>query len=269
MSRFNMLAKAILILLLLAAGCTPSPDAKSTPGTTDPPVVVERMVQSVSLGGWVYLSEPQAGVAKIAVTEQTQVTDPKGNPVSFCEIRAGQSIQAAGETRGSALVATQIAIQVSPALHGRGEPALNATLEMPSRLTNGETVLLEFTLTNNSEVGLYVLKWYTPLEGGFGGAIFCIERDGQFIPYKGPEAERTDPTPDSYVFLEAGASVSATIDLAEVYDFSKPGLYTIAFGSPRMSHVSRTVGEMATSIDDLGPLAMPSNQVSVTILEHL
>jgi hypothetical protein len=140
---------------------------------------------------------------------------------------------------------------------------------MPSRLTNGETVLLEFTLTNNSEVGLYVLKWYTPLEGGFGGAIFCIERDGQFIPYKGPVAERGDPTPDAYVFLEAGTSVSATIDPAAAYDFSKPGLYTIAFGSPRMSHVARTVGEMATSIDDLGPVAMPSNQVSVTILEDL
>jgi hypothetical protein len=140
---------------------------------------------------------------------------------------------------------------------------------MPSPFANGKTVELKFTLTNNLEVGLYVLKWYTPLEGGFGGAIFCVERDGQPIPYRGPEAERADPTPDSYILLEPGASVSATIDLAEVYDFSKPGLYTIAFGSPRMSHVAGTVGEMATSIDDLGPVAMPSNQVSVTIVVNL
>jgi hypothetical protein len=101
------------------------------------------------------------------------------------------------------------------------------------------------------------------------GEIFCVQRDGQPIPYRGPEAERAEPTPDAYVLLEAGASMSATIDLAAVYDFSKPGLYTIAFGSPRMSHMARTEGEMATSLDDLGPVAMPSNQVPVTILEDL
>ena len=269
MSGFRTLARIILIFVLLAAGCTPSQDAKSTPGTTAPPKVVEGMVQSVSLGGWVYLSEPQAGIAKIAVTEQTQVANPKGNPVSLCEIQAGQSIQAAGEARGSSLLATQITVQAKPTVNEGPEPALSATLDMPSHLTNGKIVVLKFTLTNNSEAGLYVLKWYTPLDGGFGGAIFCVERDGQFIPYKGPVAERGDPTPDAYVFLEAGSSVSATIDLAAAYDFSKPGVYIIAFGSPRMSHVARTEGEMATSIDDLGPVAMPSNQVSVTILEDL
>jgi hypothetical protein len=140
---------------------------------------------------------------------------------------------------------------------------------MPSQLTDGKTVELMFTLTNNSKEGLYVLNWYTPLEGGFGGDIFCVTRDGQPIPYRGPEAERADPTPDSYVFVDAGASVSATADLAAVYDFSTAGEYGIGFNSPRMSHLARTEGEMATSLDDLGPVAMPSNQVSVTILEDL
>ena len=145
---------------------------------------------------------------------------------------------------------------------------LSATLEMPSHLTNGRTVELKFTLTNNTEAGLYVLKWYTPLER-FGGEIFCVVRDGKPIPYRGPEAERGDPTPDSYVFVEAGASVSATVDLAAAYDFWEAGEYTIGFSSPRMSHVARTEGEMATSLDDVGPVAMPSNQVPVTILEDL
>jgi hypothetical protein len=64
------------------------------------------------------------------------------------------------------------------------ETELTATLEMPSRLPNGETVKLKFTLTNNSEVDLYVLEWYTPLEG-IAGEIFRIERDGQLMPYDG------------------------------------------------------------------------------------
>jgi hypothetical protein len=267
-SRFRTLAKAIPILLLLATGCTPYQDAKTTPRTAASPFVVAGMVQSVSLSGWVFLSEPTTGIETIAVTEQTQLADSEGNPITLCETQAGQSIQAAGEAWGSSLIATQITVQVRPTLNEGPEAALSATLEMPSHLTNGETVMLKFTLTNNSETGLYVLKWYTPLEG-FGGEIFCVVRDGQPIPYKGPEAERGDPTPDAYVFVEAGASVSETIDLAAVYDFSKPGVYTVAFGSPRMSHVARTMGEMAASLDDLGPVAMPSNQVSVTILEDL
>jgi hypothetical protein len=267
-SRFWTLAKAMLILLLLGAGCTPSRNSKSTPGATAPPMVVEGMVQSVSLSGWVFLSEPTMGIETIELTEQTRVTDSQGNPITLCAVQAGQSIQATGGTWGRTLTATQIAVQVGPTLNEGPKPPLSAMLESPSHLTNGKTVELEFTLTNNSEAGLYVLKWYTPLER-FGGEIFCVQRDGRPVRYRGPEAERADPTPDSYVFVQAGASVSATVDLAAVYDFSKPGVYCIAFVSPRMSYVARTVGEMATSIDDLGPVAMPSNQVSVTILEDL
>jgi hypothetical protein len=76
---------------------------------------------------------------------------------------------------------------------------------------------------------------------------------------------RGGPTPDAYVFVDAGASVSATVDLAAAYDFSEPGEYTIAFISPRMSHVARTEDHMVSSVDDLGPVQMPSNSVVVKI----
>jgi uncharacterized lipoprotein YajG len=49
MSAFRTLAKIILIFVLSAAGCTPSQDAKSTPRTTAPSMVVEGIVQSVSI----------------------------------------------------------------------------------------------------------------------------------------------------------------------------------------------------------------------------
>jgi peptidyl-Lys metalloendopeptidase len=145
---------------------------------------------------------------------------------------------------------------------------LSATLAMPSQVPDGERVVLTFNLTNNSNAGLYVLTWYTPLEG-LGGEIFRVERDGQPLPYEGPLAMRGDPTPEAYVFLDAGASVSATVDLATAYDFSQAGEYTIEFLSPRISHVARTKEQMATSVDELGPVAMPSNQVSVTVEEDL
>lgn len=141
---------------------------------------------------------------------------------------------------------------------------LEAVLWIPATLPDGDSVELEFTLTNSSEEDLYVLKWYTPLEG-LGGEIFRVKRDGQPVPYEGPLAMRGDPTPDAYVFLEAGSSVSATVDLAAAYDFSKSGVYTISFLSPRISHVARTEAEMATSVDDLGPVRIPANEVRMTL----
>ena len=268
-SRLRTLAKAILIIPLLAAGCAPSQDISSTPGTAVSPFMVEGIVENVSLSGWVFLSEPSTGIEIIELTEQTRLANSQGNPITLCQVQAGQSIQAVGEVLGSSLLATQVTVQDEQTLDEAPGPALSAGLEMASLLTNVEAVVLKFTLTNNSKGGLFVLNWYTPLEGGFGGDIFCVVRDGQPIPYKGPEAERADPTPDAYVFLDAGASVSATADLAAVYDFSEAGEYSVGFSSPRMSHVARTEGEMAASLDDLGPVAMPANQVPVTISEDL
>jgi hypothetical protein len=141
---------------------------------------------------------------------------------------------------------------------------LEAVLQVPTTLPDGGSVELEFTLINNSESGLYVLKWYTPLEG-IAGEIFYVKRDGQPIPYEGLLATRGDPPPDAYVFLDSGASVSATVDLATAYDFSEPGEYTIAFISPRISHVARTEDQMATSVEELGPVQIPSNRVTVHI----
>jgi hypothetical protein len=269
MLRFLPFTKIVLILLLLATGCTLSQGAKSTPETTPRPLAVAGTVQSVSLSAKVvFLSEPTMGIETIAVTEQTQLADSLGNPITLREIQPGQSVQATGEAHEDSLLAIQVTVQVHPTQNETPKSELSATLEVPSHLPTGETVVLTFTLTNHSEVDLYVLKWFTPLEG-LGGEIFRVKRDGQVIPYEGPLAERADPTPDAYVFLEAGASVSATVDLARAYDFSERGGYTIAFISPRISHVARSEGEMATSVDDLGPVAMPSNQVTVTITADL
>ena len=141
---------------------------------------------------------------------------------------------------------------------------LSATLEAPSSLPNGEAVRVTFTLTNHSPETLYVLTWYTPLEGIFG-EIFRIERDGQAIPYEGPLVMRGDPLPKDYVQLEAGTSASAEVDLATAYDFSSAGEYTIEFLSPRISHVARTRADLARTVDDLGPVEIPSKPVTIRI----
>lgn len=156
----------------------------------------------------------------------------------------------------------------APASSGAtGEPAesdLEAVLQAPSRLSAGEPVEVAFTLINHTATGLYVLKWYTPLEG-IAGEIFHVERDGQPIPYQGLLASRGVPTPEDYVFLEPSGSATAAVDLATVYDISQPGDYTITFISPRISHVATAEDEMATSMDDLGPLEIASESILVEI----
>ena len=141
---------------------------------------------------------------------------------------------------------------------------LSATLQMPASLPDGDMVKIQFTLTNDSDADLYVLKWYTPLEG-IGGEIFRVERDGQAVPYTGILAMRGDPMPEGYQLLEAGQSASAEVDLASSFDFSQPGECTIGFLSPRISRFARSEAEMARSVDDLGPVDIPANTVTVVI----
>jgi hypothetical protein len=149
-----------------------------------------------------------------------------------------------------------------------GEPTcLQAYLTVRDliRLGSGEPVIVHFLLKNNAQIPLYLLKWYTPLEG-IAGDIFEVTRDGQEIPYMGILASRGNPTPESYIFLEAGESVTAEVDISKVYDFSKPGKYTIKFRSPRISHIAKSEGELAKTLDDLGPVNIPSNEVTLDVV---
>jgi len=146
------------------------------------------------------------------------------------------------------------------------ESEFTGTLEVLEVSPDGEVVNLGFTLTNNTDTSLYVLKWYTPLEGIYG-AIFHVSRDGRSIPYLGIAASRAEPIPENYVFLEPGESVASEVDLASSYDFSQSGTYRIAFISPRISHIARTEAEMAKDVDELHPVDMPTNPVTVRIGE--
>jgi hypothetical protein len=144
-----------------------------------------------------------------------------------------------------------------------GEVTLSATLAAPATLANGESLPLTFTLTNHGDAGLYVLKWLTPFEG-IANEIFRVERDGEILPYEGPLVMRGDPIEEEYLFLAAGASASATVNLATVYDLSEPGAYTIAY-TAALQDVAGSQDAMAESIDDLKQIVIPANTISVTL----
>ena len=141
------------------------------------------------------------------------------------------------------------------------QSGFRASLEVPPQMSSGESTQLKFTLVNESDIRLYLLRWYTPLEG-IAGEIFAVKRDGRLLPYRGLLASRMPPTPDDYVVLEAGASVSVAVDLSEGYDLSEPGKYTVKFLSPRISHIARSEAEMASTMDELGPVQIPCHEIT-------
>jgi hypothetical protein len=144
------------------------------------------------------------------------------------------------------------------------DTVLIAHLELSERLLIGEEINLKFTLMNDSDTSLYILEWYTPLEG-IGGEIFKVTRDGQAVPYEGILAYRSFPSADSYVLISPGESVSAVVDLGTSFDFSEVGTYQIGFLSPRISHIALSAVEMAKTYEDLGPVQILSNPVTLEI----
>jgi peptidyl-Lys metalloendopeptidase len=80
----------------------------------------------------------------------------------------------------------------------------------------GEPILIDFTLQNLSDHNLWVLSWYTPLEG-LKGRIFEVTCDGKPIPYEGIMAKRGNPLREDYICIPSKGSVSVTTDLSKDY----------------------------------------------------
>lgn len=97
------------------------------------------------------------------------------------------------------------------------------TIEMAPVYRLGEDVTLKYRIKNQTNEDRRILRWNTPLEGI--GKWLRLTREGIVIPYDGPLVSRGDPSPDEYVTVLAGASVSGSVELSEAYDLSKPGNY--------------------------------------------
>jgi hypothetical protein len=107
-------------------------------------------------------------------------------------------------------------------------PRLSCQLKAQAEYAGRGEVTVRFTLRNETDTPVAVLRWYTPLEG-LKGDIFKISKRGRAIAYQGPLFKRGDPTREDYVVLPPRESVSATVDLAKGYDLSRPGTYSVRF----------------------------------------
>lgn len=102
------------------------------------------------------------------------------------------------------------------------------TLSAKSNYSLDEPIIINFKLTNFSDRSVWILVWYTPLEG-LKGDILDIICDGNKIPYEGRMVKRGDPVSQEYIQLSPGESIAKDIDLSEAYRLSKCGKCMLEF----------------------------------------
>lgn len=116
------------------------------------------------------------------------------------------------------------------------DTALLVTMTMKESIKPGDSLLLKFTVHNNTDSTKKFLKWQTPFEPLLSKYLDIKNENGEEVAYKGPMAKRMMPPPASaYLTLQPKDSLSATIDILKGYDLTKPGKYTVTYTSEDMS----------------------------------
>ncbi len=145
---------------------------------------------------------------------------------------------------------------------GGGIP-LRYTLTAEQYYLTGQPVKIDFTLENMTGEDLFILTWYTPLEG-LKGKIFEVMCDSRMIPYEGRMVKRGDPPQEDYIRIVEHGSVSAAVDLAEVYRFPACQECRVKFKG-RIHDILRNENLLPRRSNDHQWMDIPGNPVSFRI----
>lgn len=108
---------------------------------------------------------------------------------------------------------------------------LTATVQVGQVTSNALTV--RFTVRNTSSSAVNVLSRDLP-QAREPGAILAVTRDGVPVPYRGKLVKFAAPTAADYTRIPAGGTYAATVSLADDYDLSRPGTFTVALASTQV-----------------------------------
>ncbi len=147
----------------------------------------------------------------------------------------------------------------------RQDQILRYTLSAAPSYSVGQPVEIIFTLDNVSTDTLFILSWYTPLEG-LKGNIFSVMLDSTEIHYRGPMVKRGQPDQNDYIRLAPGGRAEKKIDLSRGYDLSIPGSYTVAFNR-QIKDVVKAPAKVPRLVNDHSPVRANGNIVTLNILE--
>lgn len=142
--------------------------------------------------------------------------------------------------------------------------SLRYHLHAQSSYVQGAPIVIEFSLENLSPNDVWILKWYTPLEG-IKGKIFELKCDGVDILYEGRMVKRGEPGLDDYIRLKAGSSVHVEVDLSHDYSFPNSGECELKFKG-RIFDVTSDEHQVPRASSEHIYIDIPGNTVSFSIV---
>ena len=112
------------------------------------------------------------------------------------------------------------------------EPLMNLRCEltMTSPIAPAQPARLVFALTNAGRAAIQVLNWQTPFEG-IRAPMFTVSRDAVELDYRGIMLKRAAPRAEDYFTLGPGERRQASVDLAQGWDVTTPGKYTVEYAA--------------------------------------
>jgi len=147
-----------------------------------------------------------------------------------------------------ALVFALSALGAAMPAQGGGELVVRLSASQAA-FAASQPVLVQVEVSNAGGKAAKVLKWFTPAEE-VEEPIFSITRDGQPVRYLGAIYKRPAPTGADYITLKPGQSFTRTVNLADYYDFSASGTYTVRFAasSPQLFSEKSSAPRLSESL---------------------
>ncbi len=155
---------------------------------------------------------------------------------------------------------------VTPASTVTQTHSLKYQLNANNSYVVGTPITINFTLENLLDENLWVLKWYTPLEG-MRGEIFQVKCDGKEIPYEGMMVKRGDPDRDSYIHIVPRGSVSEVVDLSGVYNIPVSNECQVEFKG-RIYDVLSNEDKLPRRRDEHQGMDITGNVVALRVFSH-
>ena len=116
-------------------------------------------------------------------------------------------------------------------------------------IESGSKQRVAFYVVNNTPSDIQMLVWNTPFEKILSADIFTFTRDGERTEYLGRMVKRGTPSSDNYLKIPAGEKLSSSMDIADYYDVSEAGKYTVTFNLVQTDGVFMLNQETAVSIE--------------------
>lgn len=98
-----------------------------------------------------------------------------------------------------------------------------------SEYSSNDALKIKVSYTNVSSEDIRFLKWNTALEGYIRHDFIEVWLEGEKIAYTGIHVKRLPPKDSDYIILKPSETASEIVDLADGYEISQKGNYTLMY----------------------------------------